>query len=115
MNQLIGIIADIMIAICLLVMLKNMQADEWGKISWGKGAPVIVALLGIMIAHIFIQEAGKDSLKNIITEEVELENVGVKGKNNFLAQIKIEYVDGELENIALIPHTTIQIPVSVEK
>lgn len=100
MELVVCIVAYICIAISGLISLKN---GRWVTFGFS-----ILAMSSLIIIT-FIGDSNR-RVKKELTKEVNLDQVMVKGKNNFFAKIEIEYKDGELETITLLPETTVPKP-----
>ena len=96
-----------LIVIGVVVFIMYMST---GTSLFNKNISVKNKIIGVIeTIFIFFSIYGAYQLKNFeMTKEVSLKSVPVQGTKNFIATIRIEYVDGHFERVTLVPGTTIE-------
>lgn len=70
------------------------------------GSLLLACGIFFMVTSFMLPKIITHNIYDELAKEVQMEQVSVKGKNTFSAQVKIIFNDGELEDVILIPKTT---------
>lgn len=99
------------IIICLFVTLATFMVivcRDKNEVPANNGNVIcmIVLLVTVLACGIASYRDGRSTALEAFAREVDLQQVSVKGQNNFQAQVQMVYKDGELASVLLVPKTT---------